>query len=171
MSEPIHNEVASFDSEAAKKQELLRIENNLKDLAEQGLTRDGQGNRAECRDALLEYYKFVLDNKPKFIEVASDTAEEGEEILMKFEFKERDKVLLSELTEVLRNPADAGELSLKGAIQVMSEKEESTKRIFAGSSTKSKELMWTVYSRVGWLLEEAKGIVGGVGGAGVARIP
>jgi hypothetical protein len=171
MADLVPADVAPFDPERAKDQELFRIENKLKELAEQGFTRDGSTNREECKDTLLEYYQFVLDNKPKFIEVPSDTAEVGEEILMKVEFKERDETLLEELTEVFRRPTDASELSLKGAIQVMNEKKESTKRIFAGSSIKSEELMWTVYSRVGWLLEEAKGIGGGVGGAGVARIP
>ena len=171
MADLVPADVAPFNPEAAKDQELLRIENRLKELAEQGFTRDGSTNREECKDTLLEYYQFVLDTMPKFIEVASDTAKKGEEILMKVEFKERDKTLLSELTEVFRSPTDASELSLKGSIQVMNEKKESTKRIFAGSPIKSKELMWTVYSRVGLLLEEAKGIGGGVGGAGVARIP
>ncbi len=170
MSDKITGIVVT-DPEVAKQQELLLIENRLKELAEQGFTRDNPANQLECRIALQKYYQFTLDNKPKFINIPSDIESVTGKVWTTVNFKERDQELLKELIVVLDNPSEASELSLKGAMRIMEEKTDSAKRMFTDSEADSEKLMWTVYCRAGWSLRDAKGIGGGVGGSGVARIP
>lgn len=171
MEEPINNDVATFNQETSKTQELLRIENKLKELAEQGFTQDNPDNQLECRIALQKYYQFALDNMPKFINIPSDIESVTGKVWTTVNFKERDQGLLKELIVVLGNPSEASELSLKGAMRIMEEKTESAKRMFTDSEADSEKLMWTVYCRAGWSLRDAKGMDGGVGGSGIARIP